>query len=388
MEGYADVAICCPVSVPYQRHSPHSPVWFFCEALSRLLGAAGLAKGEIDGLAASSLMHAPDTAVALTRDLGISPRWLEWLPTGGASGIMAMQRAARAVAAGDADVIACIAADSARPDDFARLLANFSHASRAAVNPYGGLGPNAVFAMITRAYMTRFGATRTDFGRLCVSQRRNAMAYEQALFRKPLTLDEYLEARSISEPLGLYDCVPACAGAEAFLVMPVARARTLGLPYAQLLAAGERHNAYPADDIAWRGGWALEAERLYDLAGRGPADVDLLQTYDDYPVISFLQIEDLGFCTKGEAGRFVAEHDLGFASPGLVHNSSGGQLSAGQAGAAGGFLGLVEALRQLTGTAMGNPMAKCQTALVSGYGMVVYDRCLSSAAAMLGGDGL
>jgi acetyl-CoA acetyltransferase len=384
MPGYEHVAVTCPVSVPYQRRSPHSPAWFFGEALVRLLAAAGLERAEIDGFAASSLMHAPDTAVALTRDLDLAPRWLEWLPTGGASGVMALQRAARAVAAGDAEIIACIAADSARPEDFSRLLGNFSHASKTAVMPYGGLGPNGVFAMITRAYMERFGAERSDFGRLCVSQRSNAMAYAQALFRTPLSLEEYLGARLVAEPLGLFDCVPACAGAEAFLVMPVARARALGLPYARLLATGERHNAFAQDDIAWRGGWALDAERVYAEAGRGPDDIDLLQTYDDYPVISFLQMEDLGFCAKGEAARFVATHDLGVATPGLVHNSSGGQLSGGQAGAAGGFLGLVEALRQLSGQALGNPMARCETALVSGYGMVVYDRCLSTALAMLG----
>jgi acetyl-CoA acetyltransferase len=384
MAGYADIAVTCPVSVPYQRRSPHSPVWFFAEALVRLLAAAGLTRAEIDGFAASSLMHAPDTAIALTRDLGLAPRWLEWLPNGGASGVMALQRAARAVAAGDAEIIACIAADSARSEDFSRLLGNFSHASKAAVMPYGGLGPNGVFAMITRAYMERFGATRSDFGRLCVSQRANATAYSQALFRTPLSLEDYLQARTVTEPLGLFDCVPACAGAEAFLVMPVARARALGLPFARLLATRERHNAFAQDDIAWRGGWALDAERVYDEAGRGPSDIDLLQTYDDYPVISFLQMEDLGFCAKGDARRFVAANDLRVATPGLVHNSSGGQLSAGQAGAAGGFLGLVEALRQLSGQALGNPMETCETALVSGYGMVIYDRCLSTAMAMLG----
>lgn len=108
--------------------------------------------------------------------------------------------------------------------------------------------------------------------------------------------------------------------------------------------------------------------------------MDLLYTYDDYPVISMMQMEDLGFCKKGEAAQFVKDNPLTIDGGGLVHNSSGGQLSCGQAGAAAGYMGVVEAMRQLAG--------KAQTALVSGYGMVNYDRGLCSAAAILTkGDG-
>jgi acetyl-CoA acetyltransferase len=384
--GYPGVAVVCPVSVPYSRKSSHGPVWFFAEALAALLRQSGLAVADIDGLAASSFMLAPDTSIALTRALGLCPRWLEWVPTGGACGVMSLQRAARAVEAGDAEIVACIGADSARPEDFAGLIQNFSHASTAAVMPYGGFGPNGQFAMITRAYMERFGATREDFGRLCISQRQNALAYEQALIRKPMTMDDYLNARPIADPLRLFDCVPPCAGAEAFLVMSEERARALGLRSARLLSVVERYNAFADDDIVWRGGWAVDCDRLYAQADIGPEAIDLLQTYDDYPVISFLQLEDLGFCKKGEAAQFVRDHDLTWNSPGLVHNSSGGQLSAGQAGASGGFLGLVEALRQLTGAALGNPMARCQTALVSGYGMIIYDHCLCAVAAILAAE--
>jgi acetyl-CoA acetyltransferase len=381
--NYAEVAVVRPVSVPYQKQSPHGPLWFIGAALQKLLEASGLSKDAIDGFAAASLMSAPDTTIAFARALGLSPRWLEWLPTGGASGVMSLQRAARAVQAGDAEIIACIAGDSARPSDFANLINNFSGPATAGVMPYGGFGPNGQFAMITRAYMERFGVERADFGRLVVQQRTNALAYAQALIKKPLELEDYLAARPIADPLGLYDCVPPCAGADGFLVMTIERAMDLGLPYARLLSVVERYNAFPEDDIVWRGGWALERERLYAQAGLTPADIDLVQTYDDYPVMSFIQLEDLGFCAKGEAAAFVRENDLTVQTPGLVHNSNGGQLSGGQAGAAGGFLGLVEALRQLTDQALGNPMVACDAALVAGYGMIIYDRCLCSGAAIL-----
>ena len=118
------------------------------------------------------------------------------------------------------------------------------------------------------------------------------------------------------------------------------------------------------------------------MADCTPADIDLIQTYDDYPVISLMQFEDLGFCPKGQAAAFLRAKDLTTTGD-LPHNTSGGQLSAGQAGAAGGFIGLVEALRQVTDQAGPTQVKDAQTALVSGFGMINYDRGLCSAAAIL-----
>jgi acetyl-CoA acetyltransferase len=113
-----------------------------------------------------------------------------------------------------------------------------------------------------------------------------------------------------------------------------------------------------------------------------PGDIDFVQTYDDYPVISMMQFEDLGFCDKGEGPDFVRQHT--FTTDGsFPHNTSGGQLSVGQAGAAGGHLGIVEAMRQLLGTAEGTQVTDAKIGLVSGFGMINYDRGLASAAAIL-----
>ena len=121
-------------------------------------------------------------------------------------------------------------------------------------------------------------------------------------------------------------------------------------------------------------------------SGRWPgsslADVDFVETYDDYPVIIMMQLEDLGFCKKGEGPDFVRSHS--FTNDGTFpHNTSGGQLSVGQAGAAGGSLGLVEAMRQLTAQPLGSAVPDAKTCLVSGFGMINYDRGLSSCAAIL-----
>jgi acetyl-CoA acetyltransferase len=383
--GYDGVAIVCPVTIGYARRSDRSAHWYIGSALRELIAQAGIAKEEVDGLAASSFTLGPDTSIALTEHFGLTPRWLEWIPTGGASGVMALRRAARAVQDGDASVVACIAGDTANADAFGDLVRNFSRFSTEAVYPYGAAGPNGVFALITDHYMRTYGAERADFGRVVVAQRGNARANPNALLGgKSLSLDDYLAAPPVATPLHLFDCVMPCAGAEAFLVMTVDRARQLGLPYAVLRGAIERHNAYAADPVAERGGWAMDRDALYAQAGVGPADVDCLQVYDDYPVIVLNQIEDLGFCAKGEGAAFVRDHDLGVDGD-FPLNSCGGQLGCGQAGAAGGFLPVVEALRQVIRRPIGAQVPDARIALASGYGMVTFDRCLATAAAILEG---
>ncbi|HXP31996.1 MAG TPA: thiolase family protein [Stellaceae bacterium] len=380
--SYDEVALAVPVTVPYVRYSIRSAHWFAGRALALMIEGAGIDKERIDGLCISSFTLAPDTAVGLTQHLGLSPRWLDHIPMGGASGIVALRRAARAVQCGDAEIVACLAADANHPDTFRLNLSNFSQFAQDAVYPYGAGGANASFALLTDYYMRHYGARREDFGKLCVAQRQNALRYPHALFKKPLTLEEYLSARPIAEPLRLFDCVMPCAGAEGLLVMRRETAAALRLPHARILGTIERHNGFPADPIQFRGGWARDRDDLYAQAGIGPKDIDFVETYDDYPVINLMQIEDLGFCGKGEGPEFVRAHEFTVAGS-FPLNTSGGQLSVGQAGAAGGFLGIVEAVRQLTGKPLGAAVPKAAFGLVSGFGMINYDRGLCSGAAIL-----
>ena len=384
--GYPDVAVCVPFTVPYERYSIRSAHWFFGQALAGLLARASIAKSAIDGLCVASFTLMPDSAVGLTQHLGVSPRWLDHIPMGGASGAVALRRAARAVQCGDASIVACIAADTNHVDSFRNTVASFSQFANDAVYPYGSGGPNSSFAFLTDYYMREFGARREDFGRLCVAQRDNALHSPNALMKKPLTMEEYLDARLIAEPLRLFDCVMPCAGAEGFLVMRAERAADLGLNAATICATIERHNAFPEDPIQIRAGWAMDRDEFYAMAGCEPEDIDCVQVYDDYPVICFMQLEDLGFCAKGEAGTFVRSRDLKVSGDFPV-NTSGGQLSAGQAGAAGGFIGLVETIRQLTGEPLGAQVSDAKLGLVSCFGMINYDRGLCSSAAILAADG-
>ena len=380
--SYEGIAVCAPTTIPYTRYSIRSAHWFCGRALAELVVAAGIAKDDVDGFCVSSFTLAPDSAIGLMQHLGASPRWLDHIPMGGASGAVALRRAARAVQSGDAEIVACIGADTNHVDTFRQTIATFSQFANDAVYPYGSGGPNSSFAFLTDHYMRTFGARREDFGKLCIDQRRNALAVPHAMMKRPLTMEQYLNARVIADPLRLFDCVMPCAGAEAFLVMPIERARALRLPYARVLASIERHNAFPDDPIQIRGGWAVDIDEFYDMAGIGPLELDLVQAYDDYPVICFMQIEDLGFCPKGEAAAFVRGHDMTTGGD-FPFNTCGGQLSAGQAGAGGGYIGMVETVRQLTGRQIGAPVENARFGLVSCFGMVNYDRGLCTSAALL-----
>src|SRR5215470_9699266 len=116
--GYDDVVVTVPVTIPYVRYSVHGAHWFVARALAELLDGSGLQKDQIEGLCLSSFTLAPDTAVGVTQHLGLTLRWLDHIPMGGASGIVALRRALRAVQSGDASVVACVAADTNQADTF------------------------------------------------------------------------------------------------------------------------------------------------------------------------------------------------------------------------------------------------------------------------------
>jgi len=387
--SYQGVALVAASSVNYSRQSHHSAAWFIGKTLDKMLKATGISKKEVDGLAVSSFSLGADSVVNLTQHFQLAPRWIEQLPFGGASGVIALRRASRAIQCGDANIIACIGGDAAFHRSFEATASEFSNFTIDASFPYGAGGPNAAFALITQHYMAEYGAKREDFARIALSQRYNANHYPPALLgHKTLTEYQYLNARRIAGPLHLFDCVMPCAGGEGFLMMSEDRARHLNLRYCLIAAADELHNAHAEDEVQFRAGWTEYALSLYESAGLAAEDIDILQTYDDYPVISMIQFEDLGFCAKGEGPEFVRLTDLRFDRSGpeknkLPHNTSGGQLSVGQAGAAAGYMALVESIRQLTGQANTNQVSDATHAMVSGFGMINYDRGLCSAATIL-----
>jgi acetyl-CoA acetyltransferase len=338
---------------------------------------AGLEPADVDGLGVASFSLAPDKAVDLAWRLGLSVRWLMEDAGGGASALNLLQHACRAVEAGDAERILLLAGDALSPSDFRRLAEEYSSAVRDHLAPIPAGGPNALFALLTRRHMREHGLDREAYGRVVIAQRAWAGLNPGAVYREPLTMADYLDAPIVADPLSLFDCVPVVAGADAVVV---AAERTTGAPAVEVAALGASHNHDQQEGDGLRTGLAEIAPRLWDDAALGPDEAGVAGIYDDYPAMVLIQLADLGFVPDGDLARFLRDR---VETRRLPLNTSGGQLSAGQAGAAGGMHGLVEAVRQLRGEAGERQVPAAATAVVTGYGAVVYRYGASSNAVVL-----
>ncbi len=310
------------------------------EAALLALDDAGLGLRDVDGLAVASLTLAPDHAIDLAFRLGLRLRWLMDDACGGASGLNMLSHARRALEAGDADAILILAGDAFEPaNDFRRLAEGYNTATRDHLAPLSAGGPNPLFALLTQRHMARHGLTREHYWQLVAVQRAAAGL-------EPLSLEAYLAAPPVADPLTRYDCVPIVSGADALLV----RSRGDG--------PGIRAHVSSFNEDGQEGdGLRTGIGPLADWAGLAPEDVDVAEIYDDYPVMVLVQLEELGFGAPADLVQAIAA--------GRLHvNTSGGQLCAGQAGLAGGLHLVVEAVRRLR--------AGAHRALVTGYGAVAY----------------
>jgi acetyl-CoA acetyltransferase len=350
-------------------------VSLLAEAARRALRNAGLEHADVDGLAVASFSLAPDHAIDLAWKLGLRVAWLMDDANGGASGLSMVQHARRALEAGDASTILVLAGDVLDRSAFRRLVDEYNAVTRDHLAPLPHGGPNSLFALLTSRQMAEAGLERSDYGRLVVAQRAWAARNPGAAYREPLTLDEYLAAPAVAEPLCVYDCVPVVAGADAVVLTRRSRARRP----VRIRSLKALHNPDDQQGTGLRTGIAEFAPKLWAEAGLGPEDVDLVSVYDDYPAMVIAQLADLGFARDGDLRRLVDE----VADGRLAVNTSGGQLSAGQAGAAGGLHGLVEAVRQLRGEARGRQVEPARVAAVTGYGMVLYRFGACANAAVL-----
>lgn len=360
----------------------HELLWHLWTAAKTCLDRAGVSKNDVDGLTLASFSYPPGNVVTLAEHFGMRLAWGQQGVFGGASGIVAVGHAIDAIRAGRARAILCLAGDVFTVASHDEMLDRFTPAMRDYLGPHGFGGANGLFALIQREHEFLYGTSRKQLGRIAVTLREHALLNPNALFKAPLTLEEYLNARPIAEPLRLYDCVMPCSGAEAVLVVADDVAPSLGRPRIRCLGMGERHNAYPERSSSLQGGWDLFADRLFSDAGLTPADVDLVELYDDYPIMVAIQLEQYGFCETGDSGPFLERTDLSINGD-LPLNTGGGQLSCGQSGAGGGMLGVVEAAQQLQHEAGARQVANARRALVSGFGLVSYGKGLSASGMIL-----
>src|SRR5690606_3226867 len=307
----------------YAKRSPHGGHRLLYQAGTAALAMAGLEWANVDGLAATSFMLPPDNVAIVAEHLGLQTRFMFQGVYGGASGIIGMAHAARAIRDGACDVVVVAAADAFDVASHNETLDRFNGSVREFMSPQGFGGANGMVPLHTRLYMERHGATHEDFGKFCISLRANALLNPNALFKVPLTMTDYLNAKRIADPLRLYDCVMPCIGGDAVVLASERVARSRRGPQLRILASEEMHN-FPANDAySLPGGWQGMADRLYSRAGVRPSDLHFAQLYGDYPVMCFVQLEGLGICKPGTAHEFVRSTDITTAGAFPINTGGG-----------------------------------------------------------------
>ena len=341
----------------FSKESGRSELRLAAEAVRDALADAGLEPSDVDGLVSFTMDG--NTEIAVARELGIPElSFFSRVHYGGGAACATVQQAAMAVATGMAEVVVCYRAFNERSGH--RFGQVQTAAAGAVDNSWSypmGLGtPAAMVAMFARRYQHVYGATSEDFGRIAVVDRKHAATNPNAWFHgRPITLEDHQSSRWIAEPLRLLDCCQESDGGVALVVTSAERARHLRKPPAVIKAAAQGSGAdqftmtsYYRDDLTGLPEMAVVARALWRQSGIGPSDVDVAVLYDHFTPFVLVQLEELGFCPRGEARHFIADGTLELDGT-LPLNPHGGQLGEAYIH---GMNGIAEAVRQVRGSAV------------------------------------
>ena len=330
----------------------------------KALEAAGLSLADVDGL----FVCLPQdflSGLSLSEYLGIQPKITDNNRTGGSSFQTHVAWAALALAAGQCDV-ALIAYGSNQRSGAGRLVS----AARPNLyeSPYRPLLPPTAYALAAARHMHEYGTTRQDLAEVAVAARRWAQLNPDAFARGDLTIEDCLASRMVSDPLGVRDCCLVTDGAAALVMVKADRARDLAQRPAYVLgaAAATTHNQISSMPDLTVTAAAESGKRAFAQAGVKPGDIHVVELYDAFTINTILFLEDLGFCPKGEGGRFVSGGAIAPGGP-LPVNTNGGGLSCVHPGMYGLFA-LVEAAEQLAGTAGERQVRDADLAVAHGNG--------------------
>lgn len=355
---------------------------FIRDAVVAALRDAGIDARDVDGFAVSSFSLAPDTAVDVAWQLGLSLKWLLQDTNGGSAALNMLGHAIRAIEANAARCIVICAGEATGTAGFGSIAAGFNRTIRDHLAPLGHGGANGIFSLLTQRQMKKFGLEKQDYGHIAISQRHWASLNPSAVYREPLTMEQYLASPAVAGPLVRFDCVPIVAGAQAIVVARGEMAPPGRVPVTiAAIKASFNHDNQSGDGLET--GISTFAPELWDEAGLPPGGVDLYSIYDDYPAMVLAQLSDLGTIPGHQLKRFV--HEV-IAPRRIPVNTHGGMLSAGQPGGpAGGLHGLAEAVLQLQQRAGERQVEGARRALVTGYGMTMYRYGATAIAAILEG---
>jgi acetyl-CoA acetyltransferase len=349
------------------------------QAAKRALEDSGLPLSEIDGVLTAYSFTEPYFMLGsvLCEYLGLKPRFNASLVVGGATPAVMLKHAAEAIVSGQCNTVLVCAGENratgqSRDQAVAALMA-VGHPYYE--KPYGPSIPS-FYAMIARRHMEEFGTTEEQMASVAVTTRHHASLHPNAHMRKPLTMEEVLGSKPIADPLKMLDCCLLSDAGGAFIVTSAERARDLPSKPVYVAGVGEfhTHEHIMCAPSLTEFGATESGQAAYRMAGLGPEDIDVAQLYDCFSIVPIIELEELGFCKRGEGGAFYAG---GHARLGgrLPVNTHGGMLSHAHAGAAGGLFGIVEAVRQLRGGQGDRQVPGAEVALVHNEGGILSSHC-------------
>ena len=358
----------------FSKESGRSEMSLASEAVAAAIADAGLTPSDVDGMVTYSSDNNPEVEIA--RHVGIgSLRHFSRVHYGGGAACGTVALAAMAVATGVADVVVCYRAFNERSGRrFGAGIQDIPNAATAEraqfswTTPFGQLTPASWVAMVARRYMHLYGATSQDFGRVAVAGRRHAATNPAAWFyNQPITLEEHQASRWIVDPLHLLDCCQESDGGQALVITSAERARDLPNTPALIVAtaqgAGEVQwtmTSFFRDDIAQLPEMKVVADELWTSSGLTPADIQTAILYDHFTPYVLMQLEEFGFCGRGEAKDFIKDGALEMGGK-LPINTHGGQLGEAYIH---GMNGIAEAVRQVRGTSV-NQVDSVENVLVT-----------------------
>ncbi len=346
----------------FSKRSGRSELRLAVEAVDAALRDAGIAPSEVEGMVTFSSDTNPDIDIA--RSLGVGDlTFFSRIHYGGGAACAIVQQAALAVASGVADVVVCYRAFNERSGNRFGAgvqgrppVPNAESAHLAFYMPVGLLTPAQWVAMAAQRYLHVTGATSQDFGRVAVADRKHAATNPKAWFyEQPITLEDHQASRWIVEPLHLLDCCQETDGGQALVVTSLERARDLAQVPVVIRAAAQGSGAgqemmtsYYRDDLCGLPEMGVVARQLWETSGLGPADMQAAILYDHFTPYVLYQLEELGFCGKGEAKDFVRDGNIELGGR-LPINTHGGQLGEAYLH---GTNGIAEGARLVRGTSV------------------------------------
>ncbi|MDP6564530.1 MAG: thiolase family protein [Alphaproteobacteria bacterium] len=364
---------CCVTGVgetEYTRGSGRSVAALQMEAALRAIADAGLQPGDIDGVIPYGNMEM--VAEEFITNLGIEDlRFSAVTPLGGASAVAAIQAATSAIVAGAANhVLIPIGRNGysgPRIGGRAQAIPQFRVFGEYEM-PSGNIAPAQLYAPMARRHMELYGTTSRQFAEIAVTMRNHAMLNDNAVMKKPLTVEDHQNSRMISDPLRLFDCCLESDGAAAVIISGAERAKDLARRPIYIMGVAEGHPDSPSaisqrPDLT-KIGLAKAAPRAFAMAGIGHEAIDVAEVYDCFTYTVLCQLEDLGFCQKGEGGDFVSGGRIALGGE-LPINTHGGLLSQSHII---GMNHVCELVKQLRGDGGKAQVADAEIGLVTGYG--------------------